>query len=77
MVLRCQRGRVQIVFEAGGESVAATYSEPGNLAVNYPLWLPEDGHADPTRLVEARYQWDDARGRFFLVNRSERSKAHK
>jgi hypothetical protein len=71
LVIRCKKGLLEVVFEAGGEGVSSSYSGTRDLQVTYPLWSPDDSHARPSRLVDERYRWDASRARFVLIRRSE------
>jgi hypothetical protein len=80
LVLRCRRGRWQVIFEAGG----AIHPSPGRgyafsdhgLRVNHFVWLPDDAHCCPSREVVEVYRWRAKRGRFTLVDWSERPISH-
>jgi hypothetical protein len=72
LVLRCRAKRLEVVFEAGGEGVSASYQTGGELRVDHPVWRLGDSHAGPSLIVEESFAWDSRADRFGLARRSER-----
>ena len=71
LIIRCKAELLEVVFEAGGEGIRSSYSGTRDLRITHPFWSRDDSHSSPSRLVDERYRWDTARGRFVLIRRSE------
>ena len=75
LIVRCAGNRLQIVFEAGGEGVRASYPADGDLQVSHPCWRADDSHASPSLVVDEQYRWNATASRFTRVSVRERTAA--
>jgi len=71
MVMRCHRGHLQVIFEAGGEGLGCSYSVDKGLWVGHAVWRGNDSHASPSGGIDEMYRWQPKREMFTRVWRSE------